>query len=63
MKHFSNAVTESLSFCFVLLYMRTFEILGEDLIDILKQTFFQDDKKSLIALSIIKVSNTASLRE
>jgi len=54
-KHFHKSVTQPLSYCFVLLYMRIFEGLG-DLIDILKKTFLNEDKKEMIGLSMIKVN-------
>jgi len=54
MKHDHKSVTKPLAYCFVLLYMRIFETIG-DLIDLLKETLFNNPNKELIGLSMLKV--------
>ena len=60
MQHFHSSITSQLSLGLVLLYMHTFDSLG-DLIDILGQTLFTAEKKEALALDVVKVSQVIVL--
>jgi len=51
--HYHASITNPLSLALVLLYMHTFETLG-DLIEILEKTLFNESKKEDVAISILK---------
>lgn len=59
-QHFHSSITSQLSLGLVLLYMHTFESLG-DLIELLGQSLFTIEKKEGLALDIIKVNRVIVL--